>query len=1156
MATQRLKERFRCMLTPEALRVEFSRLQFKPHQQTIQEFATEVEQISIRTFPHKSAAERYAECRHQFRVGLGDDWAYKLLNCPDTANFHQTLRWVLERAAKQESIRTIKGLGVLKDRRNTDWRGAKRQPSAEPVQTKTRMEAPARFKNASNRFFPRTTESRPSQLKRCWKCNEMGHTQHTCPRRNVGTETERYGHNQVTTGMPTAPEEKQENKQQYAERMRKLTEQAELEALKERCTQASQANALMVLSTNNVETHTDIKNERIAPVVGGSHFLDLEVGGLPVRALVDTGSPATIISEKLLHKIMKGNTEITPACLERPTVQLVDCGQHLLHIVGQITLTFKFIPGAERKVKVLINTDSTQDCLLGTNAQEELGFTLVSSDGQEISRSPAPTVERYSKELEAKDSTSKTSLPIANSTFTVRLLTTCRIPGYRGHTVKAQVEGDWSQVQGKEFLFEPDRETLQKFELDAESSLMKCDSTIALRVHNYSYSATFIGKDMVLGTVEPCELVPTGHSQGSGSEQGEEKAKVITGQVDIATPTLLTQLWINPELPEEVQLKVKDHLIMSADIFALDDTQLGVTTVVEHSIDTGEAKPIKQRPWRTPLAYREKVVTMIGDMLARGVVVPSRSSWASPVVLVTKKDGSLRFCVDYRQLNANTRKDVYPLPRVDDILDSIGKNPACYFSKLDLRSGYWQVKMAPYDQEKTAFTTFHGLFEFTVMLFGLCNAPATFQRLMETVLHGLLGSFVSVYLDDIIIYSPTVKEHLKHLSAVFDRLRQAGLRLKPSKCQFLCSQIAYLGHIISADGIRPDPEKIAKIQNWASPKNQKELQRFASLANYYRRFAKDFAKKFNPLRSLLKAGVPFEWTPSAEEAFDAIKQLLTSSPVLTFPRLGQPFEIWTDASYSGLGAVLCQAGEDGKVHPVAYASRGLLKHERNYAVSELEGLAVVWALGHFHAYIVGQDITVFTDHAALQSPLKAPKLSGRLMRWSLKLQQFMPTIKHRPGAMHVVPDALSRMPHEEAVHTVVNCFTAQVEDKLEDALPGVYQISLPPEELELAIGSLQQEDAALKTIIDYLKSGVLPEDPVQARCLALERPRFSLVDGVLFHEDPGLPGRLQLVVPRQVQEQLIQESHDGRFSGHFAEKRTWETLRRHFWWPTMRSDIR
>ena len=182
-----------------------------------------------------------------------------------------------------------------------------------------------------------------------------------------------------------------------------------------------------------------------------------------------------------------------------------------------------------------------------------IGFTLVSSDGQEI---PAPTVERYSKELEAKDSTSKTSLPTANSTFTVRLLTTCCIPGYRGHTVKAQVEGDWSQVQGKEFLFEPDQETLQKFELDAESSLVKCDSTIALRVHNYSYSATFIGKDMVLGTIEPCELVPTGHPQGSGSEQGEERAKVITGQVDIATPTLLTQLWINPELPEEVQLKV------------------------------------------------------------------------------------------------------------------------------------------------------------------------------------------------------------------------------------------------------------------------------------------------------------------------------------------------------------------------------------------------------------------------------------------------------------------------------------------------------------------------------------------------------------------------------------------------------------------------
>ena len=1164
LATQRLRERFRCMLTPEALRVEFSRLRFRPHQQTIQEFATEVEQMSIRTFPHKSPADRDMECRHQFRVGLGDDWAYKLLNCPDTANFHQTLRWVLERAAKQESIRAIKGCGSLKERKDNEWRGVKKQPGMSlSSQPKNKIEAPTRPKNTSNRFGPKTTESIPSQVKRCWKCNEMGHTQHSCPQRNVGIE--RYVQRQVVAEHPAVPEEKVETKQQYAERIRKLAEQAELEVLKERCTKTSQSNAVTVLSTNNVEVHTESKEEKIAPVVGGSHFCNLEVGGLHVRALIDTGSPATIISEELLHKIMKSSTEITTASLTKPEVQLVDCGQHLLHIVGQITLTFKLIPGAERKVKVLINADSTQSCLLGTNAQEALRFTLVLPDGQEIPRSPAPTVERYTKE-----SSSQTTLPIASPIFTVRLVTTCRIPGYRGRTVEAKVEGDWSQTQSKRFLFEPARETLQKFELDAESSLVECGATIALRVHNYSYSATFVGKDMAIGTVQPCELVLPGLPQGSDEEQeidqvqqvniaigSKEEEKAIAGQVDIDTPTLLAKLWINPELPKEVREQVQDHLIQSADIFALDDTQLGVTSWVEHSIDTGEAKPIKQRPWRTPLAYREKVIALVTDMLARGVVVPSRSSWASPVVLVAKKDGSLRFCVDFRKVNSVTHKDVYPLPRVDDILDSMGKNSAHYFSKLDLRSGYWQVKMAPSDQEKTAFTTFHGLFEFTVMPFGLCNAPATFQRLMEAVLHGLLGNFVSVYLDDIIIYSPTVEDHLKHLNSVFDRLRQAGLRLKPSKCQFLCSQIAYLGHVISADGIHPDPEKIIKIQSWPRPINQKELQRFAGLANYYRRFAKDFAKKFSPLRALLKVGVPFVWTPSAQKAFDEVKHLLTSPPVLTFPRLGQPFEIWTDASYSGLGAALCQEAEDGKIHPVAYASRGLLKHEQNYAVSELEGLAVVWALAHFHAYIVGQDVTVYTDHAALQSLLKAPKLSGRLMRWSLKLQQFMPTIKHRPGAMHVVPDALSRMPQEGAVHAVMDCFIAHREDTPVDITPGLYQTSsLQPKELELTIGSLQQEDAELKAIIDYLKSGILPEDSVQARRLALERPRFSLADGVLFHEDQGLPGRPQLVVPRQVQEQLVQESHDGRFSGHFAEKRTWETLRRQFWWPTMRSDIR
>ncbi len=229
---------------------------------------------------------------------------------------------------------------------------------------------------------------------------------------------------------------------------------------------------------------------------------------------------------------------------------------------------------------------------------------------------------------------------------------------------------------------------------------------------------------------------------------------------------------------------------------------------------------------------------------------------------------------------------------------------------------------------------------------------------------------------------------------------------------------------IPADGVRPDPEKVTKLLSWPSPDNRKEVQSFAGLANYYRRFCKDFAKKFNPLRVLLKANTPFEWSPSTQEPCDEVKSILTTPLVLMFPRLDQPFEVWTDASYGGLGAVLCQKGDDEQTHPVAYASRGLLKKEQNYAVTEL---AVVWALTHFQAYIVGQDVTVYTDHAALTSLLKAPKLSGRLMRWSLKLQQYKPTFKHRPGAMNSVAAALLRIPQTQALQVVVACLTSSTE---------------------------------------------------------------------------------------------------------------------------------
>jgi len=307
-------------------------------------------------------------------------------------------------------------------------------------------------------------------------------------------------------------------------------------------------------------------------------------------------------------------------------------------------------------------------------------------------------------------------------------------------------------------------------------------------------------------------------------------------------------------------------------------------------------------------------------------------------------------------VNAVTRKDAYPLLRVDDTLDTAG---AKWFSTLDLISGYWQVEMSPDDQEKTAFCTTDGLFEFKVMPFGLCNAPATFQRLMDMVLAGLLWKSCLVYLDDVIIIGKTFTEHLQHLRAVFERFREAGLKLKPKKCQFCAQQVGFLGHIVSADGVRTDPAKTEKVAQWPIPTSRREVQQFLGLANYYRRFVKDFASIAKPLHRLTEKTAKFDWTDECLAAFKELRNKLTTAPVLAFPDYNRPFLLDTDASNFGIGAVLSQLQDDGTERVIAYASRVLTKPERRYCVTRRELLAVVTVMQHFRPYTCWEDSSYY-----------------------------------------------------------------------------------------------------------------------------------------------------------------------------------------------------
>lgn len=304
-------------------------------------------------------------------------------------------------------------------------------------------------------------------------------------------------------------------------------------------------------------------------------------------------------------------------------------------------------------------------------------------------------------------------------------------------------------------------------------------------------------------------------------------------------------------------------------------------------------------------------------MKKAGIIEPSNSPWSSPVTLVPKKDGTTRFCVDYRRLNEVTRKDSYPLPRMDDVFDILfGKK---WFSTLDMKSGYWQVDVRPEDREKTAFTAGDGLWQFTVMPFGLCNAPATYERLMETVLRGLIGKVCLVYLDDVIVFGNTPEEHLENLERVFQQLENAGLKLAPKKCFLFKREVRYLGHTVSWKGVATDPEKLAIVRKWPVPKDKHEMKSFLGLCSYYRRFIKNYAQIAKPLTQLTENGKDFHWDENCQQAFEELRKKLCSSPILAFPDPEKEFIVDTDASDVAIGGVLSQ-NIGGEERAIAYFS--------------------------------------------------------------------------------------------------------------------------------------------------------------------------------------------------------------------------------------------
>lgn len=633
--------------------------------------------------------------------------------------------------------------------------------------------------------------------------------------------------------------------------------------------------------------------------------------------------------------------------------------------------------------------------------------------------------------------------------------------------------------------------------------------------------------------------------------------------------------------------------------------------VAEHVIDVQGSLPINQGPRRVSPQQRRIIKEHIDQLISAGIIRPSRSPWASPVLLVPKGESEYRMCIDYRKLNAVTKKEVYAIPRIDDVLDTLGGK--MYFSTLDLASGYFQIPMAEESKNKTAFITYDGQYEYNFMSFGLVNAPSTFQRCMDTVLAGLKWNCVQVYLDDAIIASATFEQHIIDLTSVLNRFQEAGFKLKASKCFICCSEVAYLGHLITREGVRANPKKIELIKNWDIPTSVANLHSFVGLAGYYRKLISRYAQREAPLRALLKPNAVFKMGPVEVAAFKDIQQCLINDPIIASPDFSgnSKFEVHTDASDLGISAILTQIGPDGSEKVLHYASRQLTKEELKWHTQEKEALAIVWGCNKFRSYLLGAPFLLRTDHHSLQWLMRSEK--GKLARWALSMSEFDYKIVHRAGKANTNADVASRwttvppednwdpfpyyadpidmlnpkaeikrevctfctthhmgvkvnksLPHDKMAYILNITKSSSVVDQLSD------QVFIEPvtrtesNNLQELILTAQQGNAVVLQAVGFvLKQNQTEALKVLGKSFATSKTPVNLVvkDNLLCRVSTDSKTnkiRTQVIIPddKVLKRLVLGYHHDDEMSGHFGHHRTLAKVRMNYFWPHIIRDCK
>ena len=909
-------------------------------------------------------------------------------------------------------------------------------------------------------------------------------------------------------------------------------------------------------------------------------------------ALVDTGAGSSVISERLIRKL---GMKIKP--LDKNDLSVLSTADgNLIKVKGKVCLSIK-LNGLTVPYDFLVVPAITEDLILGIDFLSHTKAEINCSDR---------TVTFFNDMV---------SVNILNGrNTTVALITNdCVLPPRSETVVEVTLSHPWI---GDLALIEPlPPRFKQKYSVSRLISKPNLGKTCC-KILNPTNIPLKLHKNLAIAKIEEV--------QAENIFELEER-KGISGEIDGKNEQTEGRREEKVKLRtlEEIGLKVKDEnltkeqqqrlrslLENNTDLFATSLKDLPGTNLYYHEINTGDAVPVRQRPFKYSPAAKKELDKQIKEMLDCGIIVPSNSLWSSAAIIVRKKDNSYRFCVDYRKLNAVSKQISWPLPLLTDVVDALSENHPQFFSCLDMKSGYFQCPLHPNSRSKTAFSTCDANYEWTRMPQGLSSSTQGFQMLMTQVFKGMLWKSVACYIDDLVIFSKDFDTHMQHLQEVFDRLRSAQLRLHPKKCQFALQEIPYLGHIINTKGIAVDESKITAVKNWPQPKSIKDVRSFLGYCGYYRKFVKSFAKIAGPLYNLLKKDKEFQWDKSCQEAFETLRTAMTTTPVLAYADMNKEFIISTDASRDSIGYILSQVQDgDGEEHPISFGGRSLRQNERNWSVTHIECLALMEAVREYSSYLSYKPFKVITDHISLKwlNSIRDTNI-GRLQRWALLLQSLKFNIVHKQGRAHANADGLSRRPYpppppedpdDDIVNDVIDLASLNVisqrddqkgsssesgfespeeEIKEEDRETTVvyFKYNKIPRELSKQketetvnrimtidnLAELQRDCPDLNRIILYLQTGELPVDAKLARQTVHEANEYFFKGEILHHHYTPNNKRMrdakpvveQIVIPSSLRMKILQQYHDDL--GHNGHDRTYLTIRSKYHWPGMYQQIR